>query len=134
MRSSSLAGQNRQHRFLFLGKGVFFSPVAIWPEFAQFDGNVLEAMSIDAAYAVYLERQAADVVARQKEEGRVIPDGFDYDRLPGLSNELKKKLNAVRPASIGQMERIEGMTPAAVALVLANLKRSNLGQASVNVG
>jgi len=106
----------------------------IWPQFRDFGPKVLEAMSIDAAYAVYLERQAADVVARQKEEGRVIPDGFDYDRLPGLSNELKKKLNAVRPASIGQMERIEGMTPAAVALVLANLKRSNLGQASVNVG
>lgn len=106
----------------------------IWPQFRDFGPKVLEAMSIDAAYAVYLERQAADVVARQKEEGRVIPDGFDYDRLPGLSNELKKKLNAVRPASIGQMERIEGMTPAAVALVLANLKRSNLGQVSVNVG
>ena len=106
----------------------------IWPQFRDFGPKVLEAMSIDAAYAVYLERQAADVVARQKEEGRVIPDGFDYDRLPGLSNELKKKLNAVRPASIGQMERIEGMTPAAVALVLANLKRSSLGQVSVNFG
>lgn len=106
----------------------------IWPQFRDFDPKVLEAMSIDAAYAVYLERQAADVVARQKEEGRVIPDGFDYDCLPGLSNELKKKLNAVRPASIGQMERIEGMTPAAVALVLANLKRSTPGQAYVNVG
>ncbi|MAY62606.1 MAG: tRNA uridine-5-carboxymethylaminomethyl(34) synthesis enzyme MnmG [Rhizobiales bacterium] len=98
--------------------------VAIWPEFAQFDGNVLEAMSIDAAYAVYLERQAQDVVARQKEEGRLIPADFDYSDLPGLSNELKKKLGAVRPTSIGQMERIEGMTPAAVALVLANLRRS----------
>ncbi|TDH37810.1 tRNA uridine-5-carboxymethylaminomethyl(34) synthesis enzyme MnmG [Pseudohoeflea suaedae] len=106
----------------------------IWPQLGAFDAKVLEAMSIDAAYAVYLERQAEEVVARQKEEGRSIPDDFDYGSLPGLSNELKKKLNTARPASIGQMERIEGMTPAAVALVLANLKRSGRVQAAVNAG
>lgn len=108
--------------------------IAIWPEFAKFDAKVLEAMSIDAAYAVYLERQAEDVVARQKEEGRLIPENFDYNTLPGLSNELKKKLGAVRPTSIGQMERIEGMTPAAVALVLANLRRSGRSENSAIAG
>ncbi len=108
--------------------------IRIWPEFSGFEPKVLEAMAIDAAYAVYLERQADDVAARRKEEGRLIPDSFDYDQLPGLSNELKKKLNTARPASIGQMERIEGMTPAAVALVLANLRRIQRGDSAAKAG
>jgi tRNA uridine 5-carboxymethylaminomethyl modification enzyme len=108
--------------------------IRIWPEFSAFGPKVLEAMAIDAAYAVYLERQAGDVAARRKEEGRLIPDGFDYDQMPGLSNELKKKLNTARPASIGQMERIEGMTPAAVALVLANLRRGQRGDSAAKAG
>ena len=108
--------------------------IRIWPEFSRFGPKVLEAMAIDAAYAVYLERQADDVAARRKEEGRLIPDSFDYEQLPGLSNELKKKLNIARPASIGQMERIEGMTPAAVALVLANLRRAQRGDAAAKAG
>lgn len=106
----------------------------IWPEFSEYDGKVLEAMSIDAAYAVYLDRQAIDVGARRKEEHRLIPDDFDYEGLPGLSNELKNKLMASRPASIGQMERIEGMTPAAVALVIAHLRRSNRAENAARAG
>ena len=106
----------------------------IWPEFSEYDGKVLEAMSIDAAYAVYLDRQAIDVEARRKEEHRLIPDDFDYAGLPGLSNELRNKLMASRPASIGQMERIEGMTPAAVALVIAHLRRSNRAEHAARAG
>lgn len=98
---------------------------SIWPEFSDFDRGVLAAMAIDATYAVYLERQAGDVAARRREEARLIPEDFDYNRLAGLSNELKQKLIRVRPESIGQLERLEGMTPAAIGLILANLKRSS---------
>lgn len=95
----------------------------IWPELARHDAKVREAMAVDAAYAVYLERQAEEVLQRQREEARLIPDTFVYDGLPGLSNELKAKLARIRPRSIGQAERIEGMTPAAIALILAQIKR-----------
>lgn len=95
----------------------------IWPELGRHEDKVREAMAIDAAYAVYLERQADEVLQRQKEESRFIPDGFVYEGLPGLSNELKAKLTRIQPRSIGQAERIEGMTPAAIALILAQIKR-----------
>lgn len=95
----------------------------IWPELSRYGDNVREAMAIDAAYAVYMERQADEVLQRQREEARLIPDDFAYDGLAGLSNELKVKLSRIRPRSIGQAERIEGMTPAAIALILAQLKR-----------
>jgi glucose-inhibited division protein A len=97
--------------------------LGIWPELDAYPDTIREAMAIDAAYAVYLERQAEEVAQRQKEEGRLIPDTFDYSVLPGLSNELKAKLSHVRPRSLAQAERIEGMTPAAIALILAQLKR-----------
>lgn len=96
----------------------------IWPDLSRFTPKVLEAMAIEAAYAVYLQRQAEEVAAQRKEEQRAIPETLDFDGLPGLSNELKQKLTRIRPRSIAQMERIEGVTPAAVALVLAHLRRS----------
>lgn len=97
--------------------------LSVWPELARHNQAALHAASIDAIYAVYLDRQRQDIAERQREESRLIPDGFSYDELPGLSNELKQKLALVRPASIAQAERIEGMTPAAIALILAHLRR-----------
>jgi len=105
--------------------------VRLWPEFNQFEPKVLDAMSIDAVYAVYLERQAGDVASRRREENRAIPTDFDYEKLSGLSNELKVKLRLIRPVSIGQLERIEGMTPAAIGLILANLRRTG-GSMDIN--
>ena len=99
------------------------SIVAIWPELAKHDGSVLKAASVDAAYAVYLDRQMEDIEQRRREEGRLIPEDFHYDALPGLSEELKQKLGRIKPPSIGHAERIEGMTPAAVALLLAHLRK-----------
>jgi tRNA uridine 5-carboxymethylaminomethyl modification enzyme len=97
--------------------------LSVWPELLNYGGRVLNAASVDAAYAVYLDRQQQDIAQRQKEEARVIPADFDYGMLGGLSNELKQKLERVRPPSIGHAERIEGMTPAAIALLLSHLRR-----------
>ncbi len=95
----------------------------IWPDLSAHGRKVLESAAIDAVYAVYLDRQAQDIEERRREEGRRIPDDFRYDNLPGLSQELKTKLERIRPPSVGHAERIEGMTPAAVALLLANLRK-----------
>ncbi len=94
-----------------------------WPELANFDRNVLETVEIDATYAVYMDRQKNDIRIQQREEGRLIPNDFDFDVLPGLSNELKQKLKTNRPASIAHANKIDGMTPAAIALILTYLKR-----------
>jgi tRNA uridine 5-carboxymethylaminomethyl modification enzyme len=95
----------------------------IWPELGDFDRSVLETIEIEATYAVYMDRQKNDIRIQQREEGRLIPDDFDFDVLPGLSNELKHKLNSNRPKSIAHANKIDGMTPAAIALILTYLKR-----------
>lgn len=95
---------------------------ALVPEFGSLDGTVQQQVATEALYAPYQARQNADVLALRKEEAQRIPGNFDYDSLPGLSNELKAKLLAVRPDSLAQASRIEGMTPAALTLLLARLK------------
>lgn len=102
----------------------------VWPELERYEQRVLNAAAVDAAYAVYLERQSQDIAERVREESRLIPENFDYSALVGLSNELKQKLERVRPPSIGHAERIEGMTPAAIALILAHLRREPAGRAA----
>lgn len=97
----------------------------IWPELAAVEPRIAEAVSIDALYAVYLDRQTADIASVRSEEARLIPADFDYDGLSGLSNELKLKLNRHRPKNVAQAARIEGMTPAAVALLITLLRRTN---------
>ncbi len=96
--------------------------VALCPQFLSIEAQAREQIAIEALYAPYCGRQSADVLALQKEEQQSIPSGFDYERLPGLSNELKTKLNLVRPSSLAQASRIEGMTPAALVLLLAHLR------------
>lgn len=100
----------------------FAGLTAIWPELEEVTGPVRTALEIEASYAVYLDRQAADIAEVRRDEGRVIPVDFDYAGLSGLSNELKSKLTAVRPATIAQASRIDGMTPAALSLLLVRLK------------
>lgn len=97
----------------------------VWPELERHQRKVLDAVAIDALYDVYLDRQRSDIAHLQREESRVIPADFDYSGLPGLSNELKQKLAAARPHSLAQASRIDGMTPAAVALLLGWLKRGD---------
>ncbi len=96
----------------------------IWPEFSKFEPKVVEQLEIDAKYAVYLERQAEDVERFRQEEAMQIPAALDYENIPGLSLELRQKLGTVRPRTIGHANRIEGMTPAALALVALHARRA----------
>jgi tRNA uridine 5-carboxymethylaminomethyl modification enzyme len=97
---------------------------AIWPELASVSRQVAEQMEIEAAYAGYLDRQEADIVAFRKDEDLRLPADLDYRAIGGLSNEAKEKLSTVRPATLGQAARIEGMTPGAITAVLGHLKRA----------
>ncbi|WP_310242519.1 tRNA uridine-5-carboxymethylaminomethyl(34) synthesis enzyme MnmG [Rhizobium rosettiformans] len=104
--------------------------VRVWPELANENGKIAEAVEIDCLYHVYLERQASDVADVRAEENREIPSDFDYVALSGLSNELKAKLTAQRPLNVAQAARIEGMTPAAAALLVAHLRKNTSKLAS----
>ena len=95
---------------------------AIWPELAAIDPVIATHLEIDAKYDVYLARQAADVSAFRRDESLILTD-VDYAQVPGLSNEARHKLEAVRPRTIGQAARIEAMTPAALAILAAYLRR-----------
>jgi tRNA uridine 5-carboxymethylaminomethyl modification enzyme len=101
----------------------------LWPEIGTIGTPILEQLSIDAQYAVYLERQKADVAAMRRDEGVKVPDWLDYSVIPGLSAELRQKLALHRPATIAQAQAIEGMTPAAATLLLAIIRRGLLRKA-----
>ncbi len=101
-----------------------FADIArIWPEFSAVPAKIAEQLEIDAKYAVYLERQAADVAAYRRDEGFELPDDLDYRQLPGLSAELTQKLTSIRPRTISQASRIDGMTPVALTLLAAHVRR-----------
>ncbi len=95
----------------------------VWPELRAIDAALARRVEADAKYAVYLDRQDEDVARYRRSEAATIPADFDYASLSGLSNELKAKFIAVRPASLGQAGRIEGATPAALALIAAYARR-----------
>jgi tRNA uridine 5-carboxymethylaminomethyl modification enzyme len=95
----------------------------VWPELGAIDPTLARRLEADAKYAVYLDRQDEDVARYRRSEALTIPPDFDYASLSGLSNELKAKFLAVRPASLGQAGRVEGATPAALALIAAHAVR-----------
>nr|WP_255726470.1 tRNA uridine-5-carboxymethylaminomethyl(34) synthesis enzyme MnmG [Microvirga sp. ACRRW] len=104
-----------------------------WPEFATVSPQVQERLETDATYAVYLDRQQADIAAYRRDEGIVLEETLDFQGLPGLSNEIKAKLDLVRPKTLGQAARIEGITPAALTLLAAHAKKaSSRGSRNVN--
>lgn len=84
---------------------------------------VIEQMMVEAKYSGYIERQRADVIKLRENESRVLPDDLDYARVKGLSNEVRQKLEMVRPATLGQAGRISGVTPAAISILLIHLKK-----------
>jgi tRNA uridine 5-carboxymethylaminomethyl modification enzyme len=98
----------------------------IWPEFLELPAAIAAQLETDAKYAVYLERQAADVAAFRRDEGFELPEHLDYAAVPGLSNESRQKLAAARPRTIGHAGRLDGMTPAALTLVAAYVRRGRL--------
>jgi len=99
----------------------------IWPRFGELAPKIAEQLEIDAKYDVYLSRQAADIASYRRDESLELPDGLDYAQLRGLSNEARHKLQASRPRSIGQAARLDGITPAALTLLVAHLKRRRHG-------
>ena len=99
----------------------------IWPRFGELAPKIAEQLEIDAKYDVYLSRQAADIASYRRDESLELPDGLDYAQLRGLSNEARQKLQASRPRSIGQAARLDGITPAALTLLVAHLKRRRHG-------
>ena len=95
---------------------------SIWPEMAGIRQDLADLLETEAKYAVYLERQAADILLLRREEAMAIPADFAYRGLVGLSTELQHKLTSRRPASIAEAQKIDGMTPAALALVAAAVR------------
>jgi tRNA uridine 5-carboxymethylaminomethyl modification enzyme len=95
----------------------------IWPAIGNLDQPIAAQLATDARYAVYVARQKMDVAAFRKDEAIPIPAGFAFGALPGLSNEIRQKLERHKPASLGQAARLDGMTPAALMLLLAHLKK-----------
>jgi tRNA uridine 5-carboxymethylaminomethyl modification enzyme len=102
----------------------------IWPELSSITPNILEQLTVDAQYAVYVDRQQADVEAVRRDEGRVIPNWIVFAEVLGLSTELRQKLTAVQPGTIAQAQAIDGMTPAAIMLLLSIIRRGQLARAS----
>jgi tRNA uridine 5-carboxymethylaminomethyl modification enzyme len=103
----------------------------IWPEFLEIPGSIATQLETDAKYAVYLDRQAADVAAFRRDEGFEIPDSVDYAAVPGLSNEARQKFMAARPPTIGHAARLDGITPAALTLLAAFIRRGQLGRSKL---
>lgn len=98
--------------------------VAVNGQLSEIDENTRDQLSKDALYANYIERQQRDVDAMKRDENLLISQDFDYQPLDGLSNELKAKLQAARPQNLAQAARVDGMTPAAITLLLAKLRQA----------
>lgn len=121
----NLDGKHRSVHDLLSHRGVEIETlISIWPEVAAFPSDIVDQLKYDSIYAGYLDRQHADIRTFKKDESLKLPPDMNYRQIGGLSNEAADKLMAVRPLTLGQAGRIEGVTPAALALVLAHLKKS----------
>ena len=119
-------GKRRNGLELLSFKGVTLETLKeLWPDLPDFASGIGQQVQNDAMYANYIQRQNADVQALQRDEQLRIPIGFEFDGLPGLSNELQKKLLSTMPETLGQASRIDGMTPAALTLLLGRIKQFN---------
>jgi tRNA uridine 5-carboxymethylaminomethyl modification enzyme len=117
-------GQRRSAFELLSYPDIGIAEVArIWPRFAELSPKIAEQLEIDAKYQVYLSRQVADVESYRRDESVSLPDDLDYAAIPGLSNEVRHKLQTQRPRTIGHAGRLDGITPAALTLLVAYLRR-----------
>ncbi|WP_317992489.1 tRNA uridine-5-carboxymethylaminomethyl(34) synthesis enzyme MnmG [Bartonella gliris] len=94
-----------------------------WPQLQSIDSKTVESLEIEAQYAVYLEKQAQDIAALQRDERLEIPSSLDIQAISGLSNELKTKIQKISPRSIADAQKIDGMTPAALSLIITYIQR-----------
>ena len=110
-------------------KGVDMKKIReIWPKIPYFSKEIDEQSEINAHYRGYLNKQKSDILAFKRDENLIIPDKVDYDSLSGLSNEVKAKFKEIRPKTMGQALRIDGITPAAVYILLSHVKRKSIKQ------
>ncbi len=110
-------------------KGVDMNKIReIWPNIPFFDKKIDEQIEINAHYMGYLKKQKADILAFKRDENLVIPQRINYDELSGLSNEVKAKFKLIKPKTMGQALRIDGITPAAVYILLSHVKRKSIKQ------
>ena len=98
----------------------------IWPEIPYFSAEIDEQLEINAHYKGYLKKQNADILAFKRDENLLIPNNIDYDLLSGLSNEIKFKFKNIKPKTLGQALRIDGVTPAAAYILLSHVKRRSI--------
>ena len=108
-------------------KGVDMKKIReIWPQIPFFSQEIDEQIEINDHYRGYLKKQKADILAFKRDENLIIPDKIDYDSLSGLSNEVKSKFKSIQPKTMGQALRIDGITPAAVYILLSHVKRKSI--------
>ena len=118
-------GRRRSAFELLAHPGIDMARIgAIWPEIASLEPKIAAQLEVDARYASYVRRQAEDVAALRRDEAVAIPLEFDFATIPGLSNEVRQKLAKHRPATVAQAARMAGMTPAALLILLALLKKA----------
>ncbi|MDB4821225.1 tRNA uridine-5-carboxymethylaminomethyl(34) synthesis enzyme MnmG [Candidatus Pelagibacter sp.] len=117
----------RKSNEILTQKGVDMKKIReIWPEIPYFDKKIDEQIEINAHYRGYLKKQKADILAFKRDENLVIPEKVNYDDLSGLSNEVKDKFKQIKPKTMGQALRIDGITPAAVYILLSHVKRKSI--------
>ena len=120
-------GVNRSASKILAQKSVNMSKIReIWPEISYISREIDEQLEIKSHYRGYLKKQNADILAFKRDENLIIPDSIDYDSFSGLSNEVKSKFKKIRPKTMGQALRIDGITPAAVYILLSHLKRKSI--------
>ena len=120
-------GIHRSAMDLLSFKGVDLQKLTnIWPDLSSLDKGVRDQLEKDAVYVNYIDRQSSAVEAMRKDEQLSIPENFNFKGISGLSNEIKQKLAHSRPSTLAQAGRIEGMTPAALALILTSIRRSDV--------
>ena len=108
-------------------KGVNIQKIReIWPEIPLFSREIDDQIQINAHYKGYLTKQKADILAFKRDENLIIPENINYAELSGLSNEVKAKFKEIRPKTLGQALRIDGITPAAVYILLSHVKRKSI--------
>jgi len=117
----------RKSNEILTQKGVDMKKIReIWPDIPFFDEKIDEQIEINAHYRGYLKKQKADILAFKRDENLVIPEKVNYDDLSGLSNEVKAKFKQIKPKTMGQALRIDGITPAAVYILLSHVKRKSI--------
>ena len=122
-------GINRTAIQILSQKGVNMTKIReIWPEIYYFSEEVDNQLEINSHYRGYLKKQNADILSFKKDENLKIPENINYDVFSGLSNEVKTKFKKIRPKTLGQALRIDGITPAAVYILLSHVKRKSIKQ------